>query len=58
MTISQRRARLRCKLAAAELDAMLVTELVNVRYLTGFTGSNAAVLIRVDDEVPVLATDG
>ncbi|MBJ7338559.1 Xaa-Pro peptidase family protein [Mycolicibacterium sp.] len=58
MTISQRRARLRRRLAAAELDAMLVTDLVNVRYLTGFTGSNAAVLIRVDDEIPVLATDG
>ncbi|MDT5150937.1 MAG: hypothetical protein QOI01_2670 [Mycobacterium sp.] len=37
---------------------MLVTDLVNVRYLSGFTGSNAALLIRVDDEVPVLATDG
>jgi Xaa-Pro aminopeptidase len=45
-------------LAAAELDAMLVTDLVNVRYLAGFTGSNAALLIRVDDETPVLATDG
>ena len=50
MTISQRRARLRRRLAAAELDAMLVTDLVNVRYLSGFTGSNAALLIRVDDE--------
>ena len=37
---------------------MLVTDLVNVRYLSGFTGSNAALLIRVDDDVPVLATDG
>src|ERR1700755_3114979 len=37
---------------------MLVTRLVNVRYLTGFTGSNAALLIRADDETPVLATDG
>jgi Xaa-Pro aminopeptidase len=37
---------------------MLVTDLVNVRYLSGFTGSNAALLIRVDDEVPILATDG
>jgi Xaa-Pro aminopeptidase len=37
---------------------MLVTDLVNVRYLSGFTGSNAALLIRVDDEIPVLATDG
>jgi Xaa-Pro aminopeptidase len=45
-------------LAAAELDAFLVTDLVNVRYLSGFTGSNAALLVRVDDETPVLATDG
>lgn len=37
---------------------MLVTDLVNVRYLSGFTGSNAALLIRVDDDMPVLATDG
>lgn len=58
MTISQRRDRLRRQLAAAELDAMLVSDLVNVRYLSGFTGSNAALLIRADDETPVLATDG
>ena len=37
---------------------MLVTDLVNVRYLSGFTGSNAALLVRVSDETPVLATDG
>lgn len=37
---------------------MLVTRLVNVRYLTGFTGSNAALLILADDDTPVLATDG
>jgi Xaa-Pro aminopeptidase len=40
------------------LDAILVTHLVNVRYLSGFTGSNAALLIRADDDTPVLATDG
>jgi Xaa-Pro aminopeptidase len=37
---------------------MLITDLVNVRYLSGFTGSNAALLVRADDETPVLATDG
>jgi Xaa-Pro aminopeptidase len=37
---------------------MLITRLVNVRYLAGFTGSNAALLIRADDDTPVLATDG
>ncbi len=36
----------------------MVTRLVNVRYLSGFTGSNAALLIRADDDTPVLATDG
>ena len=40
------------------MAALLVTRLVNVRYLSGFTGSNAALLIRADDEMPVLATDG
>ncbi len=58
MTISQRRDRLRHRLAAAELDALLVSDLVNVRYLSGFTGSNAALLILAEDETPVLATDG
>jgi Xaa-Pro aminopeptidase len=37
---------------------MLVSDLVNVRYLSGFTGSNAALLICADDDTPVLATDG
>ncbi|MCV7237054.1 M24 family metallopeptidase [Mycolicibacterium celeriflavum] len=61
MTISQRRDRLRERLANAGIDAMLVSDLVNVRYLCGFTGSNAALLIRADGkdaETPVLATDG
>jgi Xaa-Pro aminopeptidase len=37
---------------------MLVTDLVNVRYLSGFTGSNAALLVFADDRGAVLATDG
>ena len=37
---------------------MLVTDLVNVRYLSGFTGSNGALLVFADDRGPVLATDG
>jgi hypothetical protein len=32
-------------LAAGSLDALLVTSLPNIRYLTGFTGSNALVIV-------------
>lgn len=49
---------MRRRLAAADLDAMLVTDLVNVRYLSGFTGSNAALLVFAERDTPVLATDG
>jgi Xaa-Pro dipeptidase len=51
-----RRHRLRSLLGPAEVDALLVTRLTNVRYLTGFTGSNAALLVTPDRTV--LATDG
>lgn len=37
---------------------MLVTDLINVRYLSGFSGSNGALLVFADDRVPILATDG
>ena len=52
MAYPQRRAALRELLgtAAPALDALLVTDLVNVRYLTGFTGSNAALLLHVDGD--------
>lgn len=53
-------ARRRAALAAAlpePADAMVVTALVNVRYLTGFTGSNAALLVHRDG-TSLLATDG
>jgi Xaa-Pro dipeptidase len=42
---------------AADVDAFLVTRPENVRYLSGFTGSNGAVLLR-RDSTPVLCTDG
>ena len=59
MTHSQRRDKLRVGLADAGLDAMLVTDLVNVRYLSGFSGSNAALLVHADDHCrTILATDG
>lgn len=61
MTHSQRRDRLAGFLAADGLDAMLVSDLINVRYLSGFTGSNAALLVFApgagDGAPAVLATD-
>jgi Xaa-Pro aminopeptidase len=40
--------RLTDKLAKAQVDAVLITDLVNVRYLTGYTGSNGLALIGPD----------
>lgn len=48
--------RLRALMVAAQAAAVLVTDLTDVRYLSGFSGSNGALLV-LDDEV-VLATDG
>jgi len=56
-TAAARRDLLRDRARAAGLDAVLVTRLVNVRYLTGFTGSNGALLLRADGD-DVLGTDG
>ena len=50
---------MRAKLQDLELDALLVTNLLNVRYLTGFTGSSAALLVHAaSDEKSVFCTDG
>ena len=38
-------------LAERELDCLLVTNLVNVRYLTGFTGTNGACVVSSDERL-------
>ena len=43
-----RRARLGALLADRGMDAMLVSALPNIRYLTGFSGSNALLLVTAD----------
>ncbi|MFF0813903.1 aminopeptidase P family protein [Rhodococcus sp. NPDC003318] len=58
-----RRAALRRLVADHDLDVLLVTDLLNIRYLTGFTGSNAALIVDAADEPgaedrTLICTDG
>ncbi|WP_067462910.1 M24 family metallopeptidase [Actinomadura macra] len=52
-----RRRRLAALVAERDAGALLVTRLVNVRYLTGLDSSNAALLVPAEGPA-VLATDG
>ena len=56
LEVPARLERLRAGLPAAGIEALLVTSLTNVRYLTGFTGSAGLVLVTAHDAV--LVTDG
>jgi len=56
MDYASRQQRLRPQIAQHSLDALLVTHLPNIRYLCGFTGSNAALLVSARSSV--LVTDG
>jgi Xaa-Pro aminopeptidase len=56
MDVGARLPRLRATFAGAGVDALLVTRLPNVRYLTGFTGSAAVLLVGPDETLFV--TDG
>ncbi|MGH3822700.1 MAG: aminopeptidase P family protein [Pseudonocardiaceae bacterium] len=59
MSHPRRRAALHSRLGGLALDALLVIDMVNIRYLTGFTGSNAALLVHAEgDERSVFCTDG
>ena len=49
MDVAGRVDRLRAAFDDAGCDALLVTKLVNIRYLTGFTGSAALLLVRPDE---------
>lgn len=56
MDVAGRLGRLRDHLDAAGCDALVVTKLENVRYLTGFTGSAGMLLVAPDRAL--LLTDG
>ncbi|MDQ1477616.1 MAG: hypothetical protein QOE62_2845 [Actinomycetota bacterium] len=48
LEVGTRLGRLQARLTDAEIDALLVTKLANVRYLTGFTGSAGVLLVTRD----------
>lgn len=52
-----RRDRLRVLLAQRDVEAAVITRLVNIRYLSGFTGSNGALVVR-ENGSDLLVTDG
>ena len=54
--ILQRRERLRQDLKADRLDALLVSSVTNVSYLTGFTGDSSVLL--VDRQKDLILSDG
>jgi len=59
MSHPRRREALRERLRELQVDALLVIDLLNIRYLTGFTGSHSALLVHAEgDERSVFCTDG
>ena len=50
-SMSERADRLAALLGERELECLLVSDLVNVRWLTGFTGTNGACLITGDERL-------
>lgn len=56
MDVADRPGRLRARLDDAGCDGLLVTNMSNIRYLTGFTGSAAMLL--VTPELVLFVTDG
>ncbi len=56
MRVRTRLGKVRARLGSAGCDGLLVTSLVNLRYLTGFSGSAALLLVTKDGAV--MTTDG
>ena len=59
LRVEGRLDRLRASLAEAHVDAAVVADRLNVRWLTGFTGSNGTLIVDVNGDRPaLLITDG
>ena len=58
MDVAGRLTRLRSRMADSDLDALVVTHLPNIRYLTGFSGSAGTLLVSAGDGDALLVTDG
>lgn len=58
MSIAHRAQRVRARLAAADVDALLLNDLTNIRWVTGFTGSNGWVVLDRTGDGLTLVTDG
>lgn len=56
LRVDGRLGRLRSRLAAADVDAAVISEPANVRWLTGFTGSNGTVVV-LGSGAALLVTD-
>ena len=56
LTVTGRLDRLRAGFEAAGCDALVVTDLTNIRWLTGFTGSAGRLLVTTTSAL--LVTDG
>ena len=56
MDVPGRLRRLRTAMSEQGCEALLISNLVNVRYLSGFSGSAGVLVVRADDVV--LVTDG
>ena len=50
MSYNSRIAKLKAQLTTLNLDGMYITNLTNVRYLTGFSGSAGSLLVLEDEQ--------
>lgn len=59
MDVSGRMERLQAELAEADCEVLLLTNLINIRYLTGFTGSAGMLAVPGSEhDEPIFVTDG